>query len=82
MFDNYMVTTIGRTILDGNSGDDILEDHNAEAGLIGSQGNDKLISRNGRDVLWGGNIFGLTSCLDDDDTVTDSRTMACAAYIK
>ena len=78
-----MVTTIGKTILDGNEGDDILEDHNAEAGLIGSAGNDRLISRNGRDVLWGGNIFGLTSCEDDDTggTVTDSRTMACEAYV-
>ena len=64
--DNYMVTTIGRTLLDGGPGDDILEDHNAEAGLIGGQGSDRLISRNGRDALWGGNAFGISTCTDRD----------------
>ena len=38
-----MVTTVGRTIIDGLPGDDILEDHNAEAALIGGAGNDRLI---------------------------------------
>ena len=75
-----MVTTIGRTIIDGLPGDDILEDHNAEAALIGGAGNDRLISRNGRDGLWGGNIFAVTACLDDDDGETDEAGNACADY--
>ena len=75
-----MVTTIGRTVFDGLLGDDILEDHNAEAGLIGGQGNDRLISRNGRDALWGGNVFGVTSCMNCVDAATDSRGSSCAAY--
>ena len=52
-----MVSLSGRIILDGREGDDILEDHNAEALLMGGAGNDRLISRNGRDTLWGGNTF-------------------------
>ena len=52
-----MVALSGRIILDGREGDDILEDHNAEALLMGGAGNDRLISRNGRDTLWGGNTF-------------------------
>ena len=83
--DNYMVTTIGRTALDGGPGDDILEDHNAEAGLIGGQGNDRLISRNGRDALWGGNAFGITTCTDDDEgfmgvPILDTAGLGCASY--
>ena len=76
-----MVTTTGRTIMDGLAGDDILEDHNAEAGLIGGAGNDRLISRNGRDALWGGNIFAVTACTDDDDGgETDEIGNACEDY--
>ena len=65
--ENYMITTIGRALLDGRNRDDILEDHNAEATLFGGSGNDRLISRNGRDNLWGGNTFGLTNCVDIDN---------------
>ena len=72
-----MVATIGRAIFDGREGDDILEDHNAEAVFIGSSGNDRLISRNGRDYLWGGNIFGVTSCLNTNNAATDAMARDC-----
>ena len=62
---NYLVTTTGAVVLDGMGGDDVLEDHNAEAFLAGGAGNDRLISRNGRDALWGGNPFKLSDCTDD-----------------
>lgn len=61
---NYLVTTTGAVVLDGMGGDDVLEDHNAEAFLAGGAGNDRLISRNGRDALWGGNPFKLSDCID------------------
>ena len=77
--DNYMVATSGTVVLDGGLGDDILEDHNARATLIGNEGSDRLISRNGRDALWGGNAFGLLAC-EDTDTMNDSEGNDCDDY--
>ena len=78
--DNHLIATIGRALLEGFEGDDILEDHNAETSAVGSAGNDRLISRNGRDFLWGGNPFGLTTCTDTDTGEEDEATQACADY--
>ena len=77
-----MVATIGRAVIDGMTGDDILEDHGAEAILIGGSGNDKLISRNGRDALWGGNLFALTTCSDTDNGADDELDFDCSFYSK
>lgn len=78
---DYLVATVGRTLFDGGAGDDILEDHNAELTTIGGPGNDRMISRNGRDVMWGGNVFGLTNCVDTDNGETDFISATCADYI-
>ena len=78
---NYLIATLGTPLLDGVDGDDILEDHDAEALLFGGGGNDRLISRNGRDNLWGGNTFGLTTCVDLDDGVQDENSNSCSDYV-
>lgn len=62
--DDYIVTTTGAAQVDGDSGDDTLEDHNAEVFFLGQAGSDTLISRNGKDALWGGNPIGIQSCTD------------------
>jgi hypothetical protein len=77
---NYMVTTTGAVVLDGMGGDDVLEDHNAEALLAGGAGNDRLISRNGRDALWGGNPFRLNECTDGITTEVDENGNGCGYY--
>ena len=79
--DNYLIATLGTPLLDGVDGDDILEDHDAEALLFGGSGNDRLISRNGRDNLWGGNTFGLTTCADLDDGEQDENSNSCSDYV-
>ena len=68
-------------MIEGNPGNDILEDHDAEALLVGEEGNDRLISRNGRDALIGGNLFGLLSC-DNVDTggEVDTESNGCSWY--
>ena len=57
-----VIATVGATVIDTESEDDILEDHNARSLLIGSSGSDTLISRGGRDALWGGNDAQLSTC--------------------
>ena len=59
-----VIATVGATVIDADTQDDILEDHNAMSLLVGSTGNDTLISRGGRDALWGGNAFQLSMCTD------------------
>ena len=76
--DDHIVATTGAVQIDGDSGNDILEDHNAEAFLIGNAGSDTLISRNGKDALWGGNAFGIMGCMDGAYTATDSAD--CSTY--
>ena len=76
--DDHIVTTTGAAQVDGDSGDDILEDHNAEAFLIGNAGSDTLISRNGKDALWGGNAFAIQACVDT--AYTDSEGNGCSWY--
>lgn len=78
--DNYLVTTTGAVVLDGMDGDDVLEDHNAEAFLAGGAGNDRLISRNGRDALWGGNPFKLSGCMDLSTFTDDLGNTNCGYY--
>ena len=77
---NYMVTTTGAVVLDGMGGDDVLEDHNAEAFLAGGAGSDRLISRNGRDALWGGNPFKLSDCTDESTFTDDLGNTNCGYY--
>ena len=49
--------------------------------MIGGAGNDRLISRNGRDSLWGGNAFGYRYCLDDvAAAATDELSNADCSY--
>lgn len=76
--DDYIVTTTGAVTVDGDSGDDTLEDHDAEAFLIGNAGSDTLISRNGKDALWGGNAFGIQACADGG--YTDTEGNGCSWY--
>ena len=76
-----MIATTGAVVLDGAGGDDILEDHDAEALLIGGAGDDRLISRNGRDALWGGNAFTYMWCEDDNGgNAMDEQEAGCSYY--
>ena len=76
---NYIVTTNGNIMVLGQGGDDILEDHGAQAMMLGYAGSDRLISRGGRDALWGGNVFGVSECISTDTDV-DSEGNACLWY--
>ena len=76
---DHIVATTGAVEVDGDTGDDTLEDHNAEVFFIGNAGSDTLISRNGKDALWGGNAFGIQGC-DDIAGFTDSASNGCSWY--
>ena len=75
---DHIVTTTGAVEVDGDTGDDTLEDHDAEVFFIGNAGSDTLISRNGKDALWGGNAFGIQGCTDT--AYTDSAGNGCDWY--
>ena len=54
MAENF-ISTYGANNINGNEGNDFIEDHNGNSLLIGGRGSDTLVSRGGRDALWGGN---------------------------
>lgn len=70
-----IVATVGANIIDSDDGNDFIEDHNGQSLLVGGPANDTLVSRGGRDALWGGNDFMYNACVDrtwpTDMTSTD-----------
>lgn len=52
-----IVATVGANIIDSDDANDFIEDHNGQSLLVGGAANDTLVSRGGRDALWGGNDF-------------------------
>lgn len=55
--EEVIVATVGASIIDSADENDVIEDHNGQSLLVGGPANDTLISRGGRDALWGGNEF-------------------------
>ena len=69
-----IITTLGDNFVDAMSGDDYLEDHGGSSLLIGGSEKDTLVSRGGRDALWGGNTFMIS--YDDGASNTVQATIA------
>ena len=59
-----IVATVGANIIDSDDENDFIEDHNGQSLLVGGAANDTLVSRGGRDALWGGNDFMYNMCVD------------------
>ena len=70
-----IITTLGDNFVDAMGGDDYLEDHGGSSLLIGGSEKDTLVSRGGRDALWGGNTFKIAYDTDGAGT-TGQATIA------